>query len=95
MNEKEISQEESGGAGAPSRFERDLQCLEEIVAQLEQGNLPLDRAMQLYEDGVAAYKRCRRLLRKAEIRVVKLVQTLEGELEEEGMELPDNGEDAE
>jgi exodeoxyribonuclease VII small subunit len=69
-------------------FETNLEQLEEIVSQLEQGDLPLEEALALYERGVNAYRNCHEKLEEAETKVVKLVETLEGELQEEPFEVP-------
>lgn len=69
-------------------FEANLRKLENIVSELEQGDLPLDQALELYEQGVGAYRNCHRRLEEAETKVVKLVETLEGELQEEPFEVP-------
>ena len=74
-------------AEAPS-FEENLKRLEQIVSELEQGNLPLDRSLKLYEEGIKAYRTCHEILKRAEAKVLKLVETLEGELKEEPFELP-------
>lgn len=73
---------------APEGFETDLAKLEEIVRRLEEGNLSLDESLKLYEDGVAAYRRCHKTLGEAELKVRKLVETVEGELEEQPFEPP-------
>jgi exodeoxyribonuclease VII small subunit len=75
-------------AAAPESFEADLAKLEDIVHRLEEGNLTLDESLKLYEDGVAAYRRCHSALSDAELKVRKLVETVEGELEEEPFEPP-------
>ena len=67
-------------------FEDNLKKLESIVTELEQGNIPLDKAMTLYQEGIAAYRACSDALKNAEARVAKLVETLEGELKEEPFE---------
>lgn len=72
-------------------FEANLEQLEDIVARLEQGDLPLDEALQLYERGVSAYRNCHEKLKDAETRVVELVETLEGELQEEPFDVPQEG----
>ncbi len=64
-------------------FEQSLRRLEQIVGRLEEGNLPLEESLELYERGIGAYRRCQKLLLDADARVQKLVETLEGELEEE------------
>lgn len=52
--------------------------LEQTVAQLEAGDLPLDEALRCYERGVVLAAACRRLLDGAELRVQQLTN---GELE--------------
>ncbi len=71
-------------------FEEALRRLEEIVAELERGNTTLDKSLAFYEEGIRAYKTCHQMLQEAEGRVAKLVQTLEGTLEEEPMNLPED-----
>ena len=68
-------------------FEDNLKRLEEIVSKLDQGNLPLDESLNLYQDGINAYQTCHELLKVAEAKITKLVETLEGELKEEAFEV--------
>ena len=60
-------------------FEKAISRLEEIVAQMEQGNLPLDKALQLFEEGTALVKSCAKQLDEAELKVVKLMKGADGE----------------
>jgi exodeoxyribonuclease VII small subunit len=46
--------------------------LQQVVAQLEQGELPLDRSLQLYEQGIRLASACQGLLDAAELRVQQL-----------------------
>jgi len=69
-------------------FEQNLQRLEEIVQRLEEGNLALDESLRLYEEGVAAFRQCQKMLSEAELKMRKLVETAEGELKEEPFEPP-------
>ena len=50
-------------------FESALKSLEEIVAKLEGGDLTLDRALELYEEGVSLSRFCNEKLEEAERRV--------------------------
>ncbi len=75
-------------AEEPRSFEEDLARLEEIVGRLEEGNLPLEESLRLYEEGIGAYRRCQEMLERAELKVTRLVETLEGELKEEPFEPP-------
>lgn len=73
------------GAGAPSSadalsalsFEQALEKLEGIVDRLERGDLPLEEALEAFEQGVALTRRCAGQLDDAERRIEVLVQ--EGE----------------
>ena len=67
-------------------FEEAFERLEAAVAALQDGQMPLERALQLYEEGMKLAKHCNELLQKAELRVqqlsvndmgVPVVQTLE------------------
>lgn len=57
-----------------SRFEASLQELEEIVARMERGDLPLEQSLKLFERGVALTRQCRSSLETAELRVRNLLQ---------------------
>jgi len=74
----------------PPNFEENLQRLEAIVSELEQGGLALDKSLKLYEEGIQAYRACHEMLQKADARIAKLVETLEGALEEEPFEPPED-----
>ncbi|MGH6925694.1 MAG: exodeoxyribonuclease VII small subunit [Propylenella sp.] len=58
-------------------FEVALKQLEEIVAKLERGDVPLEESIAIYERGEALKKRCETLLAQAEERVEK-IRTAEG-----------------
>ena len=46
--------------------------MQAIVARLEAGQLPLDEALALYEEGVAVAAACQRLLDEAELRIQEI-----------------------
>jgi len=62
-------------------FEQALKNLEDAVARLERGQLPLDEALACFENGVKSAGRCRELLRDVESRVEVLLQDGAGNLE--------------
>lgn len=62
-------------------FEEAFGRLEQIVQGLEEGDLPLEETLQLYEQGVALSRYCQDLLDRAEQRVVLLLEK-EGEIRE-------------
>lgn len=53
-------------------FERAIEELESIVKRLEEGKVPLEESVAIYERGEALKKRCEDLLRQAEARVEKI-----------------------
>ena len=61
------------------RFEEALTGLERIVAQLEGGDLPLDDALKLFEEGVRLSRFCSAKLDEAERRIEILMKGADGE----------------
>jgi len=55
-------------------FESSLEKLEEIVEMLEEPDLPLDKSLKLFEDGIKQARFCEARLREAEGKVEKLIQ---------------------
>jgi exodeoxyribonuclease VII small subunit len=53
----------------PPTFEAGLQELESIVKEMETGELPLERAIALFEQGMKLSEACRKQLEEAETRV--------------------------
>jgi exodeoxyribonuclease VII small subunit len=60
-------------------FERAIEELESIVKRLEDGNVPLEESVQIYERGEALKRRCEELLRQAEARVEKITTDASGQ----------------
>ncbi len=54
-------------------FEKNLKQLEEVVAKLEQGDLPLDEALKLFQEGMRLSKLCSEKLSTVEQEIKKLV----------------------
>jgi len=53
-------------------FEEAFERLEAAVTALQDGQMPLERALQLYEEGMKLAQHCNELLQKAELRVQQL-----------------------
>ena len=56
-----------------SRFEGALKELEELVARMEHGDLPLEESLRLFERGMTLTRECRQSLDAAELRVRNLL----------------------
>jgi exodeoxyribonuclease VII small subunit len=54
-------------------FEEAFEELEQVVRQLEEGQLSLDESLALFERGQALSARCQQLLETAELKVQQLV----------------------
>lgn len=59
-------------------FESSLQELETIVRQLENGDLPLEESLKLFEKGVQLSRECRERLNQAERRIEVLMKDADG-----------------
>ena len=59
---------------APLSFEAGLEQLEAIVKEMETAELPLERALELFERGVKLSAACRKQLEEAETRVEILMK---------------------
>ena len=66
---------------AEKKFEPALVRLEEIVHELEQGDLPLEQSLKLFEEGIKLSRLCNKRLEDAERRVEILLKDDTGKLE--------------
>ena len=62
-------------------FEQALAELEKIVAELESGQAPLERSIEVYERGAALKAHCESKLEAARLRVEKIVMNPQGQAE--------------
>ena len=63
-------------------FEACLEELEKVVKELEAGDLPLERSLELFEKGMSLSDTCRKQLEEAETRVEMLIRK-EGKMQPE------------
>jgi len=59
-------------------FEASLEALEQIVRQLEDGDLPLDKSLELFEQGIRLSRECQERLSQAERRIEILLRDNQG-----------------
>ena len=67
-------------------LEKSIADLETLVDELESGDLPLEKAMKKFEEGIKLTRQCQAALKEAEQKVEVLVQSAGGE---ESLELFD------
>jgi exodeoxyribonuclease VII small subunit len=67
-------------------FEELYQRLEQVVTQLESGDLPLEKSLELFEEGMRLSEQCREALKSAEKRLKVLVKDESGSFTLEEMQ---------
>jgi len=63
---------------AKERFEDALNKLEKIVSKLEDGDIPLEESLKLFEEGIRLSRLCNQKLEEAEKRVEILMKGRDG-----------------
>ena len=59
-------------------LEKSIADLETLVDELESGDLPLEKAMKKFEEGIKLTRQCQAALKEAEQKVEVLVQSAGG-----------------
>ena len=62
------------------KFEKAIQRLEKIVDDLEKGELDIDKALEIFEEGIKMSRVCSKKLNEAEAKIEKLTRDQKGEL---------------
>ena len=76
----EIDQEELSLDSNDVTFDVALEKLEELAAHLEEADIPLEQALEVYESAVHLFAYCRQRLDGIEQRIEQLSETLDGTL---------------
>ena len=71
---------QSTKSAKPESFEKNLERLDAIVRHLEDAELPLEKALQLYEEGMKLSEVCHKQLEEAEGRVEILIRKAGGKV---------------
>jgi len=72
---------------AKKTFEQSLKALEKIVGDLETGDLPLEKALQKFDEGMNLSRQCSAMLDETEKRVSQLIGTNTGSVNESPFEI--------
>lgn len=76
-------------------FERRLSDLESVVERLEQGDLPLEESVRLFEEGMKLSDSCKKELDAAEGRIQVLMEQGGGKMKPQDLEVETDEEDDE
>ncbi len=71
---------------AEKKFEAALARLEEIVRELEKGDIPLEQSLKLFEEGIKLSRICNKRLEEAERKVEILIKDKNGMMKAEPFE---------
>ncbi|MFZ0806633.1 MAG: exodeoxyribonuclease VII small subunit [Candidatus Sulfotelmatobacter sp.] len=82
---KQVHYNRSGANNPLAKFEECLQRLEKIVQELEKGEVPLEKSLTLFEEGMQLSSSCRKELEQAEGKVEILLKK-NGKLQAENFE---------
>jgi exodeoxyribonuclease VII small subunit len=75
---------------AKKTFEQSMKQLEQIVLELESGDLPLEQALKKFEEGMELSRFCSQKLDETERRITQLMQNSSGRIVEKPFPLPDD-----
>jgi len=75
---------------AKKSFEQALQLLEKIVQELESGDLPLEKAMSKFEEGIQLTRFCSQKLDETEQKINLLLQDQQGNVSSKPFEADDD-----
>lgn len=77
---------QSSKPAKPEAFEKNIERLDAIVHQLEDADLPLEKALQIYEEGMKLSEVCQKQLQEAEGRIQILMKRAGGKIAAEPFE---------
>lgn len=85
MTDEDINQNQQSKEEEEQTFEEAMKKMEDIVAKLEEGDVPLEKAIQLFQEGMTLSKTCHLKLKNVEKKMDQIVEE-DGEMKEYVME---------
>jgi exodeoxyribonuclease VII small subunit len=67
---------------AKKTFEQSMKQLEQIIQELESGDLPLEKAIKKFEEGIQLSRSCSKMLDETDKKVSILLEDTEGNIKE-------------
>lgn len=77
------------------KFEKAMTRLENIVEELERGDLDIDKSLEIFEEGIKMSRLCSKKLNEAEAKIEKLSKGKKGDLITEPFPMDDKNEEQE
>lgn len=75
---------------ADFKFEKALARIEQIVDQMESGEIELDQALALYQEGMELMARCQATLEETQNKIKKITRDIQGRLKVEDHDMEEN-----
>ena len=75
------------------KFEKAMTRLENIVEELERGDLEIDKSLEIFEEGIKMSRLCSKKLNEAEAKIEKLSKGKKGDLITELFPMDDKNEE--
>ena len=77
------------------KFEKAMTRLENIIEELERGDLDIDKSLEIFEEGIKMSRLCSKKLSEAEAKIEKLSKGKKGDLVTELFPMDDKNEEQE
>ena len=77
------------------KFEKAMTRLENIIEELERGDLDIDKSLEIFEEGIKMSRLCSKKLNEAEAKIEKLSKGEKGDLITELFPMDDKNEEQE
>ena len=77
------------------KFEKAMTRLENIIEELERGDLDIDKSLEIFEEGIKMSRVCSKKLNEAEAKIEKLSKGKKGDLITELFPMDDKNEEQE
>ena len=77
------------------KFEKAMTRLENIIEELERGDLDIDKSLEIFEEGIKMSRLCSKKLNEAEAKIEKLSKGEKGDLITELFPMDDKNEEPE
>ena len=75
------------------KFEKAMTRLENIVEELERGDLDIDKSLEIFEEGIKMSRLCSKKLNEAEAKIEKLTKGKKGDLIAEPFQVVEKNEE--
>ena len=66
-------------------IDEDIKRLDELAKKMEAGDMPLEKTLEVFNDGIQLIRKCAKTLEEAELRVKEIVESQPNQFEEKAL----------